>query len=170
MNGRLFCGPQSCFAGRNHAKYSRGEHSTAMCPIHPHSAEPAPRRDGCSCRAIFLGGTAMRRLLMIAASAAALSLSAAGAGAAAMNDAGVRALADRIGVTDQVRRVCREVCREGFCRQRCWNDDNYGYRERRVIREYDDDYAPRTYYRDRPRGPGVGIYGPGVGVEVGPGW
>ena len=111
----------------------------------------------------------MRRLLMIAASAAALSLSAAGAGAATVNGAGVRALADGIGVTEQVRRVCREVCREGFCRQRCWNDDNYGYRERRVIREYDDDYAPRTYYRER-RGPGVGIYGPGVGVEVGPGW
>ena len=112
----------------------------------------------------------MRRLLTIAVSAAALSLVSVGAASAAGPvGAGVRSAADQIGLADQVRRVCREVCREGFCRQRCWNDDNYGYRERRVIREYDDDYAPRTYYRER-RGPGVGIYAPGVGVEVGPGW
>jgi hypothetical protein len=111
----------------------------------------------------------MRRLLLVAASAAALSLLAtAGAGAAPLSGAGVRATDDFAAATP-VRRVCREVCREGFCRQRCWNDENYGYRERRVYREYDDDYAPRRYY-DRPRGPGVGIYGPGVGIEVGPGW
>jgi hypothetical protein len=111
----------------------------------------------------------MRRMLMVAASAAALSLIGMGAAsAAAPGGAGLRGLADRIGVTEPVRRVCREVCREGYCRQRCWNDDNYGYRERRVYREYDDDWAPRRRYYGP--GPGVGIYGPGFGIGVGPGW
>jgi hypothetical protein len=111
----------------------------------------------------------MRRMLLVAASAAALSLlGGAGAGAAPLSGSGMRAAADQVGQLDQVRRVCREVCREGFCRQRCWNDDNYGYRERRVYRDWDDDdVVVRRGYR---RGPGVGIYGPGVGVEVGPGW
>lgn len=113
----------------------------------------------------------MRRMLMVAASAAVVSLfGAAGASAANLAGPGIRSAADALGGVQQVRRVCREVCRDGYCRQRCWEEP--GYRERRVYREYDDP-PPQVYY-DRPRyydpAPGVGFSGPGFSIGVGPGW
>lgn len=123
----------------------------------------------------------MRRLL-IAASTATLTLFGGVAGAnAAMPGTGVRAAAAELSGVTPVARVCREVCRGGYCRERCWNQreyDNDGYVERRrVYRTFRP--APRYYYTPAPRhyyggyydrAPGFGIYGPGVGIEIGPRW
>jgi hypothetical protein len=46
-------------------------------------------------------------------------------------------------------RICREVCDEGFCRTRCF------------------DNGDRIYRYDRDRRPGIEFRGPGVGVEIG---
>jgi hypothetical protein len=54
-------------------------------------------------------------------------------------------------------RVCRQVCDGGFCRTHCFDrgDRLYLYDRDR------DDY----YYRHHR--PGVGIHGPGFGVDIG---
>jgi hypothetical protein len=62
-----------------------------------------------------------------------------------------------LAVPASAERICRQVCDEGFCRSRCIErgDRLYMYDRDR------DDF----YYR-HPR-PGVGLYGPGFGVEIG---
>ncbi|HEY0442057.1 MAG TPA: hypothetical protein VGD36_18470 [Xanthobacteraceae bacterium] len=115
----------------------------------------------------------MRRILLAAASAATLSLFAGGAHAGTLAS-GLRGAAAELDGVTPVARVCREVCRGGVCRERCFNRadyDNDGYVERRVYREYSP--APRTYYGGGgyyDPAPGVGIYGPGIGIELGPRW
>jgi len=54
-------------------------------------------------------------------------------------------------------RVCRQTCDDGFCRTRCFDrgDRLYMY-----DRDRDD------YYSHRHR-PGIGVYGPGFGVDIG---
>ena len=54
-------------------------------------------------------------------------------------------------------RVCRQTCDEGFCRTRCF------YRGDRLYM-YDRDRDDYYYHRHRP---GIGIYGPGFGVDIG---
>jgi hypothetical protein len=108
----------------------------------------------------------MRRILLVAATAVALSLASGPAGALVPGGAAVGAAAAQMGVTEPVVLVCRRVCRDGYCRRRCWDRPDYGYRS------YDYDPPPPVYY-DRPYygpGPGVGIYGPGFGIGVGPRW
>jgi len=110
-------------------------------------------------------------MLLIAASAAAVALlgSVGGAQAIPAGAGGVLAAAGQTGLTENVVLVCRRVCNDGFCRRRCWDRPGRAYRSY----DYDDDYAPRSYYggpRYYDPGPGVGIYGPGVGIRVGPGW
>jgi hypothetical protein len=113
----------------------------------------------------------MRSIVLVAAAAAALSLASEPAGAIVPSGAGMRAATGQIDVTEPVVLVCRRVCRDGYCRRRCWDRPDYGYRS------YDYDPPPRVYYDrpyyDRPYygpGPGIGIYGPGFGIGVGPGW
>ena len=55
-------------------------------------------------------------------------------------------------------RVCRQDCDGGFCRTRCFDRSDRLYM---YDRDRDD-----FYYRHHHR-PGVGVYGPGFGVEVG---
>jgi hypothetical protein len=128
------------------------------------------RRAGFEGRGRFPRRKAMRRILMVAASAAALALSGAGAGATNLGGSGLRIASDALGIAHQARRVCREVCRDGYCRQRCWDEPEY--RERRVYRQYDydDDPPPVRVYPRYERAPGLGIYGPGIGLEFGGGW
>jgi len=131
---------------------------------------PHDRRQVVFARAIFVGGTDMRRMVMIAVSAAALALPCGVASAAMGDQNGVRAAAARLDLAQPVARVCREWCRNGFCRQRCFHRSDYDYGERRSYRSYEYDYdRPRAYYERRhyDRSPSVGIYGPGVGVELG---
>lgn len=113
----------------------------------------------------------MRRILMVAASAAALAV-VSGASASAMNlgGPGLRAAVEGMGLVQNIARVCRDVCRDGFCRRRCWQEPEY--RERRIYREYDDDddRPPVRAYPRYERAPGVGIYGPGIGLEFNGGW
>lgn len=114
----------------------------------------------------------MRRMLLVAASAATLSLFAGGAHAGTFV-ADLRGAAAELDSVTPVARVCREVCRGGVCRQRCTNRAYYhndGYVERRVYREYDPGpYYGGSYYGGgyHGPGPGVGIYGPGIGIELG---
>jgi hypothetical protein len=56
-------------------------------------------------------------------------------------------------------RVCRQSCDGGFCRTRCFDRGDRLYLYDRD-RDRDD-----FYYRHRR--PGVGIYGPGFGVDIG---
>ena len=115
------------------------------------------------------------RTLFVAASAAALALLAGAAPASAVTLTGaasVRGAATQIDVAESVVLVCRNICNDwGQCRRRCWDRPDYyqggGYRS------YGYDPAPRVYY-DRPRyydpQPGIGIYGPGIGIQLGPRW
>jgi hypothetical protein len=54
-------------------------------------------------------------------------------------------------------RVCRQSCDDGFCRTRCFD---HGDRLYMYDRDRDDYY----YHRHRP---GIGVYGPGFGVDIG---
>jgi len=95
-------------------------------------------------------------MMVGAAPAGALTLSASAA---------MRGAVTQIDVAQNVARVCRDVCNDmGFCRRRCWNEPSY--------RAYDDDAPPRAYERRRvyEAPPAVGIYGPGIGIELGPRW
>lgn len=108
--------------------------------------------------------------ILLATAAAALTLSAGALPAAAFSSttpASVQAAASHIGLRHSVARVCRDVCNDmGYCRRRCWDEPTY--------RSYDDDDVPPRVYYDRRRyepAPGVGIYGPGIGIELGrPRW
>ena len=113
------------------------------------------------------------RILFVAAAGAALLAGVAPAAAVTLTGpASVRAAATQIDATESVVLVCRNICNDwGYCRRRCWDrpDEYYGG----GYRSYGYDPAPRVYY-DRPRyydpAPSIGIYGPGVGIRVGPGW
>jgi hypothetical protein len=90
----------------------------------------------------------MRNILISAAMTFALAASAGAANTAPLgaNAQGLQGAAGQFGAT-QVQRVCREYCRDGFCRTRCYSDDNVGYYEpRRYRRAYRPD---RRYYRER---------------------
>ena len=107
------------------------------------------------------------RILFVAASALALLAGVAPTGAITLTEpASVRSAATQIDATQRVARVCRDVCNDfGQCRRQCWNEPS--------ARVYDDDDPPPRVYYDRRRydPPGVGIYGPGIGIELGrPRW
>jgi hypothetical protein len=109
------------------------------------------------------------RVLFATTSAAVLAMmvGAAPAGALTLSaPAAMRGAVTQIDVAQNVARVCRDVCNDrGFCQRRCWNEQSY--------RTYDDDdIPPRVYERRRvyEGPPGVGIYGPGIGIELGPRW
>lgn len=109
-------------------------------------------------RALFATTSAVVLAMVVGtASAGALTLTA---------PATVRGAATQIGVAQNVARVCRDVCNDfGQCRRQCWNEPS--------ARAYDDDDPPPRVYYDRRRydPPGVGIYVPGVGIELGrPRW
>jgi hypothetical protein len=57
-------------------------------------------------------------------------------------------------------RVCRQVCDGGFCRTHCFDRGDRLYLYDRD-RDRDD-----VYWRHHHR-PGVGVYGPGFGVDIG---
>jgi hypothetical protein len=101
---------------------------------------------------------------MVAVSAIALSsasLGPADAGAAA-GAAGVRDAAEGLRITEPVARVCREVCRSGFCKTQCFHEqDRDAVVHERVYRERDHD---RDEHRDRRRG--VELRVPGVSIEA----
>ena len=83
--------------------------------------------------------------------------------AAALTPLGLPAAGAQLGQVESVARVCREVCRGSFCRERCfWEPD----RARPRVRVYEEDRGRRVYgedrvYRDR---------GPGIEFRVGPGY
>ena len=54
-------------------------------------------------------------------------------------------------------RVCRQSCDDGFCRTRCFDRGDRLYM-------YDRDRDDYNYHRHRP---GIGVYGPGFGVDIG---
>ena len=110
--------------------------------------------------------------ILLATAAAVLTLSAGALPAAAFSSttpAGVQAAASDMGLRHSVARVCRDICNDwGQCRRRCWDEPT-------TYRSYDDDDIPPRVYYDRRRydepAPGVGIYGPGIGIELGrPRW
>lgn len=117
------------------------------------------------------------RTLFVAVAAAALGLLVGAAPAAAMTllgPASARLATTPLVAAENVVLVCRNICNDwGVCRRRCWDRPDYYYGGGRSYRSYDYGYAPRAYY-DRPRyydpQPGIGIYGPGVGIEFGPRW
>jgi hypothetical protein len=106
----------------------------------------------------------MRSFILFAVSAIALSsasLGQANAGAAA-GAAGLQGAADQLRITQPVARVCREVCRDNFCKTRCFDErarDEVVHE--RVFRERDHD---RDDHRDRR--PGVELRVPGISVET----
>lgn len=106
----------------------------------------------------------MRLAVLLATAAIGLSSApvsqASAAGAAILGSA-----ADELRLVEPVARVCREVCRENFCRTRCFEE-----RDRdEVVRErfYRDRDHDRDYDRDRfrHRRPGVELDLPGVSVH-----
>ena len=69
--------------------------------------------------------------------------------------ADIRLAQDQLGITQQVDRVCRRFCDDGYCRTRCFDRDDDD-RDRRVFREHDRDRdregdRDRDRYRDRDR-------------------
>jgi len=103
----------------------------------------------------------MRPFILIAVSAIALSgasFGQANAGTSA-GAAGLRDAAEQLRSAEPVARVCREVCRENFCRTRCFYEHDRGEVVReRVYRDRD-----RDEYRERR--PGVEFRVPGVSIE-----
>jgi hypothetical protein len=70
-------------------------------------------------------------------------------------------VADQLRITEPVARVCREVCRENFCRTRCFNErDRDEVIHERGFRERGD----RDEHRDRR--PGVEFNVPGVEIRT----
>jgi hypothetical protein len=106
----------------------------------------------------------MRSFILLAVSAIALSsasLGQANAGAAA-GAAGLQGAAEQLRITEPVARVCREVCRDNFCKTRCFQEhDRDEVVHERVFRERGHD--DRDEHRDRR--PGVELRVPGVSIE-----
>jgi hypothetical protein len=97
----------------------------------------------------------MHKLMFVALSAASLfgaTLSSDRANAMGVGGAaGIQSAQDQLGIIEQVARVCRRVCDDGFCRTRCFHADDDDD-DRRVFRERDwdrDHYRYRYYDRDR---------------------
>jgi hypothetical protein len=112
-------------------------------------------------RGEYQGAHAMRPFILIAVSAIALSAASFGqanAGTSA-GAAGLRDAAEQLRVTEPVARVCREVCRENFCRTRCF----YEHDRDEVVRERVYRGRDRDEYRERR--PGVELRVPGVSIE-----
>src|SRR5260370_3227495 len=95
----------------------------------------------------------MRASILFAVSAIAVSsasLGQANAGTSA-GAAGLRGAAEQLRMTEQVARVCREVCRGNFCRNRCFYEHDReevvrapGDRERDDMRAHDTHGHPCT--------------------------
>jgi hypothetical protein len=105
----------------------------------------------------------MRPFILFAVSAIALSsasLGQANAGTSA-GAAGLQGAAEQLRITEPVARVCREVCRDNFCKTRCFNERD---RDEIVVRERG--FRDRDERRDRDRRPGVEFRVPGVGIDV----
>jgi len=101
------------------------------------------------------------RLAVLLAAAAIAFWSAPVSQASAAGAATLSSAADELRLVEPVARVCREVCRENFCRTRCFEE-----RDRdEVVRERF--YRDRDYDRDRfrHRRPGVELDLPGVSVH-----
>jgi len=106
----------------------------------------------------------MRLAFLLAASAIAFSSApashASAAGAATLGNA-----AEELRLVEPVARVCREVCRENFCRTRCFEE-----RDRdEIVRErvYHDRDFDRDHDRDRfHRRRGVELDVPGVSIRA----
>jgi hypothetical protein len=102
----------------------------------------------------------MRPFILFAVSAIALSsasLGQANAGTSA-GAAGLQGAAEQLRITEPVARVCREVCRDNFCRTRCFNEhERDEVVHERVFRDRDE-------HRDRR--PGVDLHVPGVNIEA----
>jgi len=105
----------------------------------------------------------MRHVFLLAVSAIALSsapLGQANAGAAAS----LSNAADELRLVQPVARVCRQVCRDNFCRTRCFEErDRDEVVRERVYRDRDYDRDYRDHDRDHRRGfefdaPGVSIH------------
>jgi hypothetical protein len=104
----------------------------------------------------------MRPFILFAISAIALSsasLGQANAGTSA-GAAGLQGAAEQLRITEPVAQVCREVCRDNFCRTRCFNErDRDEVVHERVYRERDRDER-------RDRRPGVELRVPGLNIEA----
>ena len=106
----------------------------------------------------------MRLALLLAASAIAFS-SAPVSQASAAGAATLRNAAEELRLVEPVARVCREVCRENFCRTRCFEE-----RDRdEIVRERV--YHDRDFDRDRDRDRfrhrrGVELDVPGVSIRA----
>jgi hypothetical protein len=106
----------------------------------------------------------MRPFILFAISAIALSsasLGQANAGTSA-GAAGLQGAAEQLRITEPVAQVCREVCRDNFCRTRCFNErdrDEVVVRERGYRGERDRDER-------RDRRPGVELRVPGLNIEA----
>jgi hypothetical protein len=93
------------------------------------------------------------RLLSSLTAAALLAAASFTSPAAAMTPAGLSAAAAPSGQAEPVAQVCREFCRGGYCRERCFWRPN---RERSGVRIYEDDRGRSSFGRAfRGRGPGV---------------
>ena len=102
----------------------------------------------------------MHKLLFVALSAATLwgaALLPDRADAMSLGGAagGVRSAQDQLGITEQVARVCRQVCNDfGICRTRCFferdDDDRRVFRDRDRDRDFDRD-RDRDRFRERDR-------------------
>jgi hypothetical protein len=101
------------------------------------------------------------RVLSTLTAAALLAAASFASPAAALTLAGLTDARAQFGPVESVARVCREVCRGGFCRERCFWEPN---RDRSRVRVYEEDRGRRAYgreYREERR--------PGIEFRVGPG-
>jgi hypothetical protein len=100
----------------------------------------------------------MRPFMLFAVSA--IALSSASLGQANAGAANLQGAAEQLRLTEPVARVCREVCRDNFCRTRCFNErDRDEVVHERVYRDRDRDER-------RDRRPGVELRVPGVNIEA----
>jgi hypothetical protein len=102
----------------------------------------------------------MRHVLLLAVSAIALSSAplgqaSAGAGVSLSNEA------NELRLVQPVARVCREVCRDNFCRTRCFEErDRDELVRERFHRDHDRDYRDRDHRR------GFELDAPGVSIHA----
>jgi len=92
----------------------------------------------------------MHKLLLVALSAAVTLIGAAllpnrADAISLVGGADIASAQDQLGIVKKVERVCRRVCDEGFCRTRCFDDDDHDRR-----RDHDRDHD-RDRDRDRDR-------------------
>ncbi len=105
----------------------------------------------------------MRHSILIAISAIALAGAASVAARAAEPD-GLRSASPYLGLVQPVARVCREVCRDNFCRTRCFEEHDHDEVVReRIYHDYDHD---RDRDRDRDHRGGVELNVPGVRIQA----